>query len=765
MSVDIIESITIPPLKRLRSSSESNTSKCGEVFVTNCADKWTFYCSHCQLSTTDIGVFVCHIRLQHLNQQQQQQTPAQETPQNDTPITIASSRQNVAVLTPTPPPPMTSIPRDNLIVPEIVTAKEPENEQMQSDIVKEEPTVSMNQSNMDYEAICSKVSKIVDISTLTQPESNNETTADVPSDKNTHPQENSNQLLFPMPIVKQESEPIINGNITNIVNVNKLQNNNTNETISRENDEEVTHEAINDILKRQSEKRNKTIKDKKQHVLQKNFKTYRQKLSLKCGKCKTSFNTRTGLLVHLTTHSKNKHIEEGMNENIMNLRPRKSNMSAIDEPNMSPSEAQDNRQQLPGKTDPKVTDKVKPANNENDEQVNDSNMETCDSLNEEEYEDEMPAHSSNKGKKPSIRKIRILSRHDFKCLICKKKFRNKLKQLEHMKRHRRGKNTSVKCRECNKVFASINGLRAHLRFHSNLTCPICEQETTPHFFIKHVLTHESDGCYPCQSCGKIFTNQKARMKHWHSHDQERPFPCSICYRRYGRVQHLRRHMKCHEEESKIPAASDVQKSQEQLAGKTPKKVKTANNKDKLLNVSYINSFCSTNLEVDEDEILDFDCNEVKCPQCNKSFATINGLNAHLVFHSNLHCPICKMEVTQNLFIKHILKHEGEGCYPCQSCGKIFSNPEKRMKHWHSHAQEKPFACTICFRRYGRLHHLRRHMKGHMEYDCNLCGATFKSVAEDPKPPHVCKKCKKSLKDISLTDGGEKNAAEEAVYKE
>lgn len=42
-------------------------SRCGEIFVSNKADKWTFYCSYCQKGTSDIGVFVCHIRLDHLD--------------------------------------------------------------------------------------------------------------------------------------------------------------------------------------------------------------------------------------------------------------------------------------------------------------------------------------------------------------------------------------------------------------------------------------------------------------------------------------------------------------------------------------------------------------------------------------------------------------------------------------------------------------------------------------------------------------------------
>lgn len=48
-----------------------NSKKCGEVFVTNNADKWTFVCTFCQQVTGDIGVFICHIKLEHLKDQHQ----------------------------------------------------------------------------------------------------------------------------------------------------------------------------------------------------------------------------------------------------------------------------------------------------------------------------------------------------------------------------------------------------------------------------------------------------------------------------------------------------------------------------------------------------------------------------------------------------------------------------------------------------------------------------------------------------------------------
>ncbi|KAM7347259.1 uncharacterized protein ACRADG_006881 isoform 2-T2 [Cochliomyia hominivorax] len=45
-------------------------SKCGEIFVTNNARKWTFVCTFCQKTTRDIGEFVLHIKYKHMPEQQ-----------------------------------------------------------------------------------------------------------------------------------------------------------------------------------------------------------------------------------------------------------------------------------------------------------------------------------------------------------------------------------------------------------------------------------------------------------------------------------------------------------------------------------------------------------------------------------------------------------------------------------------------------------------------------------------------------------------------
>lgn len=94
MPVDVIQPSSMLGQKRARESitlSDDSVSKCGELFVTNCADKWTFYCTYCQKATTDIGVFICHIRLEHLYEQQDLQQ-SEQTP--SAPASNVSTLQN-----------------------------------------------------------------------------------------------------------------------------------------------------------------------------------------------------------------------------------------------------------------------------------------------------------------------------------------------------------------------------------------------------------------------------------------------------------------------------------------------------------------------------------------------------------------------------------------------------------------------------------------------------------------------------------------------
>lgn len=62
--------LSSPPVQQHHQQLDtSDFSRCGEIFVTNNARKWTFVCTFCQKTTRDIGEFVCHIKFKHMPEQ------------------------------------------------------------------------------------------------------------------------------------------------------------------------------------------------------------------------------------------------------------------------------------------------------------------------------------------------------------------------------------------------------------------------------------------------------------------------------------------------------------------------------------------------------------------------------------------------------------------------------------------------------------------------------------------------------------------------
>uniref|UniRef100_T1ILA8 C2H2-type domain-containing protein n=1 Tax=Strigamia maritima TaxID=126957 RepID=T1ILA8_STRMM len=132
----------------------------------------------------------------------------------------------------------------------------------------------------------------------------------------------------------------------------------------------------------------------------------------------------------------------------------------------------------------------------------------------------------------------------------------------------------------------------------------------------------------------------------------------------------------------------------------------------------------------------WDAPRYQCPDCNKSYSTLSGLNKHQQFHcvtqaqKSFSCKYCdKIYVSLGALKMHIRTHT----LPCKCklCGKAFSRPWLLQGHVRTHTGEKPFACQHCNRAFADRSNLRAHLQTHSDvkkYSCTNCSKTFSRMS-------------------------------------
>uniref|UniRef100_A0A1B0GL11 Putative c2h2-type zn-finger protein n=1 Tax=Lutzomyia longipalpis TaxID=7200 RepID=A0A1B0GL11_LUTLO len=117
-----------------------------------------------------------------------------------------------------------------------------------------------------------------------------------------------------------------------------------------------------------------------------------------------------------------------------------------------------------------------------------------------------------------------------------------------------------------------------------------------------------------------------------------------------------------------------------------------------------------------------------CIQCKKDFSTKTNLRRHMLTHADqkpFQCSICGNGFTQKGSLKqHMHLHTGERPYKCTFCNDSFTQAKTLVNHIRRHTGEKPFPCPDCGISFRQKDGLKRHMTRHMEtqkmYPCTIC---------------------------------------------
>nr|XP_023023096.1 gastrula zinc finger protein XlCGF8.2DB-like [Leptinotarsa decemlineata] len=89
---------------------------------------------------------------------------------------------------------------------------------------------------------------------------------------------------------------------------------------------------------------------------------------------------------------------------------------------------------------------------------------------------------------------------------------------------------------------------------------------------------------------------------------------------------------------------------------------------------------------------------------------------------------------------------------CEECGKCFSDHIEFAYHSRKHSDRNVFSCHLCFFTVNSKFRIRRHIKAHSGYRCQVCNKTFKrgrtalnhSYLHSGEKPYRCKICGKQL---------------------
>ncbi|ODM89570.1 putative zinc finger protein [Orchesella cincta] len=139
------------------------------------------------------------------------------------------------------------------------------------------------------------------------------------------------------------------------------------------------------------------------------------------------------------------------------------------------------------------------------------------------------------------------------CSFCDKKFITTGDRNAHLATHLRINEKLQKCKLCGKRYASVNGLKYHIKIiHrkvKNFPCSQCPKT----FGFKHSLnahaqtTHTSSEKkrFECVFCEKRYGNSGSLNFHLQGHTGERPQFCGQCPKEFRELKQLNKHTKTH----------------------------------------------------------------------------------------------------------------------------------------------------------------------------------------------------------------------------
>ena len=264
-----------------------------------------------------------------------------------------------------------------------------------------------------------------------------------------------------------------------------------------------------------------------------------------------------------------------------------------------------------------------------------SNFETSD----KEFEDKATFLRSKRKKVNQFKTLR-----NFTCEYCVSNFFNKQAKDRHVENCHKLKESYI-CSKCTMSFKSKIGLETHKKVkHSNNDnhrCKICKAKLTNEANLKRHIQSMHDKEYVCLICFEVFSNERLLEKHKaiYGHMKDRvkakdEFECSKCDFKTSRKDSLIRHkrLKHHIHRKEFAAIEETLKENSNWT----------------------------------------------CSRCNKTYATEEEIEGHVISCENNKCQLCDKEFTLKSNLKRHLKKKHPSV--CKFCNERFKTNKQLAKH-------------------------------------------------------------------------------------
>lgn len=363
--------------------------------------------------------------------------------------------------------------------------------------------------------------------------------------------------------------------------------------------------------------------------------------------------------------------------------------------------------------------------------LEDNNEEEDTNYTEDEFEDEISSGDES-GDEESLKnsgEMKNRSRHKkftFTISFLEKKVNRtfssseKLKLQKHISKRQNtmiyemlvggGPNQLWECQICQKsIKGRVSEVKKHyVKVHQAqpiYPCHACEYTSrTEKMYQAHRMSHLVE--YPCQHCGKIFTQHSRLVYHMNSHTNQRKFECELCNKKFNTAQYVTTHKrKVHGDQEKLLKYTC------ELCG---------------MRFKYKNhlQYHQKRHPTDENPL------PYSCKYCSQRFMS----RAEQLAHSNtIHagegdyvCHLCGKKMKTILSLEnHVKLHSGLKEFKCH-CGSAFATNHSLKCHQKIHLRQDSFHCPICKKAMSNKSSLNQHLKTHMgtkPYQCQHCSAS------------------------------------------